>query len=91
MQNAFYNGVVSQFREKVGCKGVLNGEHTAHVMVVGLDKATISMHCYLTMSRSPDVPQMRWFYTLYVIKKTDTMPTIISVMKNVISKTCWLS
>ena len=57
--NAFYNRVVSQFQEKVGCMGVLSGEHTALVVVAGLDKATISMHCYLAMARSPDILQRR--------------------------------
>ena len=57
--NAFYNRVVSQFQEEVGCIGVLSGEHTAHVVVAGLDKATISMHCYLAMARSPDILQRR--------------------------------
>ena len=47
------------FTIKVGCIGVLIGEHKAHVVVAGLDKATISMHCYLAMSRSPDVPQRK--------------------------------
>ena len=44
------------FKKKVGCIGVLSGEHTAQVVVAGLDEATISMHCYLAMSRSPDMP-----------------------------------
>ena len=56
---AFYNRVVSQLQEKVGCIVVLSEEHTAHVVVAGLDKATISMYCYLAMSRSPDIPQRR--------------------------------
>ena len=34
------------FKKKVGCTGVLSREHTAHVVVAGLDKATISMHYY---------------------------------------------
>ena len=57
--NAFYNKVVSQFQEKIGCIGVLSGEHTALVVVAGLDKVTISMHCYLAMARSPDILQRR--------------------------------
>ena len=41
---------VSQFQEKVGYIGMLSGEHTALVVVAGLDKATIPMHCYLAMA-----------------------------------------
>ena len=43
--NAFYNRVVPQFQEKVGFMGVLSGQHTAHMVVAGLDKVTISRHC----------------------------------------------
>ena len=39
--------------------GVLSGEHTALVVAASLDKATISMHCYLAMACSPDIPQRR--------------------------------
>ena len=34
----------------VGNIGVLGGEDTMYVVVVGFEKATISVHCYLTVS-----------------------------------------
>ena len=60
-KKAFFDRVVSHFQEKVGSTGVLNGEHTVHVGVAGLDKATISMHCYFAASRSLVMFQGRCF------------------------------
>ena len=85
----FALGSFHSFKKKIGCIGVLSGEHTVHVVVAGLDKVTISMLCYLAMSRSPAIPNTRRFLTLYVNEMANKMPSIISVMKNV--KTCWLS
>ena len=49
------------FQKKVGSTCVLRGEHMVDVVVSGVDKATISMHCYLAASRSPAIPQNRYF------------------------------
>ena len=43
LQKSIFNRVVLQFQEKVGSTGVLSGEHMVHVVVAGVDKATISM------------------------------------------------
>ena len=65
LQKAFFNRVISHSHEKCGGTYVLSGEHMGHVVMAGLDKATLSMYCYLLASRSPDMPQSRCFLRLY--------------------------
>ena len=64
-KKACLDRVVSHFLENVGC--VLSGEHLVLVVVAGLDKAIISMHCYLVTSRSLAMPQSRYFKRLFVV------------------------
>ena len=40
---------------------VIMGEHMAQIVVAGVNKATISMHCYLAASCSPAMHQSRYF------------------------------
>ena len=56
-KKAFMAWVVSHLQEKVSSTFVLSGEHMVHGLVAGLDKATISMHCYVAASCSPAMPQ----------------------------------
>ena len=58
-KQVLFDRVVSHFQEKVSSTGVLNGEHMMCEVVVGLDKATILMHCYLAVSLTPAMPQSR--------------------------------
>ena len=50
-KKAFLDRVVSHFQIKVGSKRVLSGELKALGVVMGLDKAAISTHCYLSALR----------------------------------------
>ena len=40
---------------------VIMGEHMVQIVVAGVNKATISMHCYLAASCSPAMPHIRYF------------------------------
>ena len=90
-KEAFFDRVVSHFQEKVGGKSVLSGKYLALVVVAGLDKATISMHCYLVASRSLAEPRNRYLFRLYVVWMTNKMPSVISIMKKIVSKNYWLN
>ena len=54
---AFPNRVDSHFQEKVGSIGILSGENMVYVVVAGLNKASVSMHFYLSVSHSPHFSQ----------------------------------
>ena len=84
--NFFFNRVVSHFKEKVGSTGVLSREHMVHVVVVGLDKATIWMHYYLAPSRSQASEQM----FLKVVCCLNGQWNAFNNEK-VNSQTCWLN
>ena len=55
VQKGIFDEVVSHF-EKVDSTGVLNEDHKVHVVVAGLDKATMAMHYYFAVSRSLAMP-----------------------------------
>ena len=59
LQKAFFDRAVSYLQELVGSKSVLSKAYLALVVVAGLDKATISMHCYLVASRAVAMPRLR--------------------------------
>ena len=86
-KESFFNRVASHSEEKVGNRDVLSREHNVHVVVLGLNKATMSMHCYFSASR---LPQSRCFKDGLPFK-WPTIPSITSMMKMVIDKTCWLN
>ena len=56
---AFIETVVSHLKETIGSTGVLSGEHMMHGLVSGLDKVSISMHCYVAASHSRAMLQSR--------------------------------
>ena len=48
-------------------------EHMVFVMVVSLDKAIMSIPCYLASSRPPAMPQSIYFLSFYIIKTANKM------------------
>ena len=49
----FLDRVASHLQEKVSSTDGLSDDHMVHGLVAGLDKTTITMNCYVAMSRSP--------------------------------------